>query len=221
MNLKLPMNTTEKKHLISLLSQGAQDLHLPLSDISLECLVHYLALIHKWNQVYNLTAIKNPAAMLTRHILDSLSIAPYLNGQTIIDVGSGAGLPGIPLALCFPEKQFTLLDSNNKKTRFLIQAVAELNIPNISVIHSRVESLQNTVNFDCIVTRAFAPLGVMITLTQHLCHPSGHILAMCGAYPRPEELEPITHWSFKVYPLQVPSLHEQRHLVILEKKQDG
>jgi len=203
------------------LSEGIQDLNLSPPNNTLERLVDYLALLNKWNQVYNLTAIKDPTAMLTRHILDSLSIANYLSGATFIDVGSGAGLPGIPLALCFPEKQFVLLDSNNKKTRFLIQAVAELSISNASVIHSRVESLQNTADFDCILTRAFAPLGVMIALTQHLCHPGGRILAMCGVYPRPEELEPITDWSCNVYPLQVPNLHEQRHLVVLERKQRG
>lgn len=215
------MQLAEKKHLYTALNQGIHDLQLSFPSALLDQLINYLILLNKWNQVYNLTAIKDPNAMLTRHILDSLSIASYLRGTTVIDVGSGAGLPGIPLALYFPEKQFTLLDSNSKKTRFLTQAVAELGINNVSVIHSRVESLQNTAGFDCILTRAFAPLGVMITLTQHLCRPSGRILAMCGAYPRPEELEPITDWSFNVYPLQVPKLHEQRHLVILERKPRG
>lgn len=215
------MDTIERKRLYNLLNQGVQDLHLSLPNTTLECLIDYLTLLSKWNRVYNLTAIKEPAAMLTRHILDSLSIASYLTGNTIIDIGSGAGLPGIPLALCFPEKQFVLLDSNNKKTRFLTQVIAELAISNASVVHSRVELFQNPTGFDCILTRAFAPLGVMIALTQHLCQPGGRIFAMCGAYPRPEELEPITDWSLNVYPLQVPNLHEQRHLIILERKQGG
>lgn len=216
------MQVIEKKHLHAMLDQGVQDLQLSLPNTTLDQLINYLILLNKWNQVYNLTAIKDPTAMLTRHILDSLSIANYLGeASSIIDVGTGAGLPGIPLALCLPEKQFTLLDSNSKKTRFLIQAAAELHIKNVTMTQSRVESLQNTAGFDCILTRAFAPLGVMITLTQHLCRPSGRILAMCGAHPRPEELEPITDWSFKVYPLQVPKLREQRHLVILERKQGG
>ena len=215
------MELVERKQLYTLLSQGIQDLHLSLPNTVLERLLDYLALLTKWNRVYNLTAITEPSAMLTRHILDSLSIAPYLNGTTVIDVGSGAGLPGIPLALCFPQKQFVLLDSNNKKTRFLTQALAELSINNASVVHSRVELLANTTGFDCILTRAFAPLNAMIASTQHLCGRNGSIFAMCGARPSLEELAQIRDWNCKVYPLQVPNLHEQRHLILLERNQRG
>ncbi len=212
------MDTSKKQHLHTLLTQGTQDLQLSLSSATLDRLIDYVVLLNKWNKVYNLTSIKEPSTMLTRHLLDSLSIAKYLNKKgSIIDVGSGAGLPGIPLALCFPEKQFTLLDSNRKKTRFLTQAVAELRINNASVLQSRVESLKNTTHFDCILTRAFAPLSAMIEATKHLCGPGGCIFAMCGAPPSQEELERITDWSFKVYPLQVPNLNEQRHLVILQR----
>lgn len=215
------MSTVEKQHLFNLLQASSQNLGLSLSDQQIEKLIGHITLLNKWNQVYNLTAIKNPIAMLTRHILDSLSIVNYLIGDTVIDVGSGPGLPGIPLALYFPKKQFLLLDSNSKKTRFLIQAIAELSIHNASVIHSRVELFQTVSGFDCVLTRAFASLRVTIESIKHLCAPSGRILAMCGFHPDFEVLEHLKDWNIKVYPLQVPDLHEQRHLTMLERKQDG
>ena len=135
-------------------------------------------------------------------------------GETIIDVGSGAGLPGIPLALCFPEKKFILLDSNNKKTRFLTQVIIEIPVNNASVIHNRVELIKNPLGFDCILTRAFAPLNVMMTKVQHLCSQNTRILAMCGTHPSAEELAKITHWKATAHPLQVPTLNEQRHLAV-------
>ena len=211
----------ETKQLNLLLDEGLQELQLPLPELVRKQLIDYIFLLSKWNKLYNLTAIKEPMAMLIRHIFDSLSIAPYISGVTVMDVGSGAGLPGIPLALCFPEKQITLLDSNNKKTRFLTQAIAELPLKNASVIHSRVEQLKASNTFDCITTRAFAPLNSIIAQTQHLCRPGGHILAMCGAYPTPEARDGILDWNHKIYPLQVPHLQEKRHLLHLEKKQRG
>jgi 16S rRNA (guanine527-N7)-methyltransferase len=215
------MDPVERKQLHTLLEKGIQDLRLPLPTAAPGHLLDYLALLSKWNRVYNLTAITEPTAMLTRHILDSLSIAPYLQGSTVIDVGSGAGLPGIPLALCFPEKEFVLLDSNNKKTRFLTQAVTELHLNNTTVVHSRVELLTHSKGFDCILTRAFAPLNAMIASTQHLCGQGGQIFAMRGASPSTEELGQIRDWSYKVLPLQIPKLHEQRHLILLERNQRG
>lgn len=217
------MNPIERQQLQTILSQGLQDLRLSADGIE-ERLLNYLELLAKWNRVYNLSAIKIHEEMVVLHLLDSLSIVPFVKGSRIIDIGTGAGLPGIPLALYFPQKQFVLLDSNNKKTRFLIQAVAELNISNASVVQSRAESMQDTTGFDCVLTRAFAPLNAMITPTQHLCASKGRMLAMCGAYPSADQLKYLSllsTWRYEIYPLHVPQLQAQRHLIVLERIQCG
>ena len=177
-------------------------------------LLEYLALLSRWNKTYNLTAVRDEAQMVTRHLLDSLAIAPHLSGQRFLDVGTGAGLPGVPLALLFPEREFHLLDSNGKKTRFLFQVKTALCLDNIVVHQARVEEFRVAEPFETILSRAFASLQDMVHGCRHLLAPGGRILAMKGAYPT-QELAAVSQQCAKgvVHPLAVPGLGEQRHLV--------
>jgi len=196
------------------LRRGCDTLQLELSPGQYDLLLDYLALLAKWNRAYNLTAVRDPAAMVSRHLLDSLVIAPHIQGQRLIDVGTGAGLPGIPLAILLPQREFHLLDSNGKKTRFLFQVKTALRLDNMSVHHARVESFQAAEPFDAVLSRAFASLQDMVAGCRQLLAPQGRFLAMKGAYPT-DELDAIaTQCEVKaVYPLSVPGLAEQRHLV--------
>jgi 16S rRNA (guanine527-N7)-methyltransferase len=179
-------------------------------------LLDFIALLDKWNRTYNLTAVRQPAQMISRHLMDSLSIVPYLHGERILDVGSGAGLPGIPLALVCPDRHFTLLDSNGKKTRFMQQAVAELGLENVSVVHSRVEQFQSPAGFDTITARAYATLGELVRGARHLCRPDGRFLIMKGAYPVAEIDDLPTGFELEAsYPLRVPGLEAERHLLVV------
>jgi len=158
-------------------------------DISLkqnELLIQYLELLIKWNKAYNLTAIRDPEEMFIKHIVDSLSIAPFIKGESILDVGTGPGLPGIPMAIMFPSKHFSLLDSNGKKTRFLIQAKMSLKLSNIEVFNVRVENLPNDKLFDQIMSRAFTALDNMVHLCKHLLTENGDFLARKGLRPKDE-----------------------------------
>ena len=181
-----------------------------------ERLAVYVALLDRWNRVYNLTAVRSPFDMVIWHILDSLVILPWLQGSSVLDVGSGAGLPGIPLAVVRPQMTFYLLDSNGKRIRFLTQAVAELGITNVNVVHSRVEDYRPGLSFDCVVSRAFASLSVMLVKAGMLCSTGGCLLAMKGRYPG-DELKnlPTGYALMGIYPLQVPNLDAERHLVHL------
>jgi 16S rRNA (guanine527-N7)-methyltransferase len=177
----------------------------------------YLALLQRWNEVFNLTAIRDPDEMVWLHILDSLSINTFLQGKRIIDVGTGGGLPGIPLAIINPDKQFTLLDSNGKKTRFLTQAKMELGLKNIEVVQSRCELYNPTEKFDLIVSRAFSSIRLMLETTQHLAQNSGQFVAMKGIYPE-EELKDIpANFGWKVQPLTIKGLAAERHVVFIER----
>jgi 16S rRNA (guanine527-N7)-methyltransferase len=178
---------------------------------------HYIQLLHKWNQVYNLTAIRDPAEMVTKHILDSLSIVPYITQSRVIDVGTGAGLPGIPLAIIFPAKTFVLLDSNAKKTRFLQQCVQELQLNNVTIVQNRVESYTASPCFDHVVTRAFAHLQQIWLSTNHLCCKDGNILAMKGACSE-QELNEVEVAGIEVIPLCIPDLAAARHLIIMSSQ---
>jgi 16S rRNA (guanine527-N7)-methyltransferase len=199
-----------------LLSTGLHQLNLaqPLDDKQQATLIEYVDLLNKWNKSYNLTAVRKPEQMITRHLLDSLSICPYLRGKHILDVGTGAGLPGIPLAIAFPDRQFTLLDSNNKKTRFVTQAVSELELSNVDVIQSRVENFQFDELFDTIITRAYSAIGDMVEQTSHLLASDGTFLAMKGINPIAEIDELSKNYAVvENHVIKVPGLEEKRHLL--------
>ena len=174
-----------------------------------EKLAQYLALITKWNKVTNLTSIDNPEQMVVVHLLDSLSIHPYLGGSRILDVGSGAGLPGIPLALINDDKKFTLLDSNGKKTRFMLQVIIELGIKNVEVVQSRAQDFQG--QFDHVVCRAFTSTEDCVKACSHLLAPGGHLLAMKG--PAESAVTPLPGFKQTIYQLNVPDLTSERCLI--------
>ncbi len=209
----------------SVLSSGLNQLGLNCSLAVQAQLRDYVHLIDKWNRVYNLTSVRDPAEMVTRHLLDSLAIQPYLQGSRVLDVGCGAGLPGLPLAIVnkevCPEREFVLLDSNSKKTRFVQQVISELGLTNVQVVHERAENFCPTKLFDVVVSRAFASVADMLKNSGQHCATDGVLLAMKGTDPAAELLEIPTALASKyvvdaVYPLKVPGLEGQRHLVILK-----
>jgi 16S rRNA (guanine527-N7)-methyltransferase len=202
------------------LAQGALELGVEVSPQQQEQLLAYLALLIKWNKAYNLTAVRNPDEMVSRHLLDSLSVVPYVRdaGDNWLDVGSGGGMPGIPLAILFPERQFTLLDSNGKKTRFLTQVKLELKLANLEVIHSRVESFTPEQPFSGIVSRAFSSLEDFSNWTRHLGDGQTQWLAMKGVHPDDElQALPADFRLTATQVLKVPGCQGQRHLLILRR----
>ena len=198
------------------LKRGLIALGLTLDRDTQQRLLDYIALIEKWNRVYNLTAIREPEKMVSHHLLDSLAVAPHLHARRLLDVGSGAGLPGIPLALAKPETHVTLLDSNHKKAAFLKQAVMELKLKNAEVCSERVESWQGHDKFDVIISRAFSDMGEFVRVTRHLLAPEGMFAAMKGLHPY-EEIEklPPDCKVRQVLPLAIPGLDGARHLVLI------
>ncbi|KTC17688.1 MULTISPECIES: 16S rRNA (guanine(527)-N(7))-methyltransferase RsmG [Pseudomonas] len=202
------------------LSTGARQLGVELSEAQHAQLLAYLALLIKWNKAYNLTAVRNPDEMVSRHLLDSLSVMPFIHSDTErwLDVGSGGGMPGIPLAILHPHKQVTVLDSNGKKTRFLTQVKLELKLDNLQVIHSRVEAFQPEQPFSGIVSRAFSSMENFTNWTRHLGDAQTQWLAMKGLHPA-DELVALPA-DFKVdseQALTVPGCQGQRHLLILRR----
>ncbi len=201
------------------LQQVLTDNGFDFSELLQKQLLHYLDLLQEWNRVFNLTAIVDPRDTVLLHILDSLSITKYLQGKEIIDVGTGAGLPGIPLALTQPEKMFVLLDSNSKKTRFLNQVVYEMKIKNVEIVHARCEDFKPEKCFDSILSRAFASIKVMLEQTQHLLCQDGQFLAMKGIYPAQEIQEiPKNFNVIGVERLNIKGLDAERHLVRVGKE---
>ena len=199
------------------LAAGVAVLGLTLPGGAEAKLLAYLALLDKWNRVYNLTAVRDTERMVSHHLLDSLAAVVHFQGKTVLDVGSGGGLPGIPLAIARPELQVTLIDSIAKKTAFLLQAKAELGLVNLQVVTGRVEDYQPDSKFDLITSRAFSDLKEFVTLTRHLLKPTGHWLAMKGLLPH-EEIVSLPDWT-KVsanHALTVPGLEASRHLIVLE-----
>jgi 16S rRNA (guanine527-N7)-methyltransferase len=203
----------------SILDQGLDQLGLDVGDAKRQKLIDYIHLLVKWNKIHNLTAVRDPEEMITLHLLDSLAVMPHLQAKRLLDVGSGAGLPGIPLAICLPELQVTVMDSSQKKTSFMRQAKAELALDNLEVVCGRVEDYQPDAPFDTITSRAFSELALFVKLTNHLGAEGGQWLAMKGVYPQ-EELDKLDIVPSKVLPLQVPGLQAQRHLVVLPFKQN-
>ena len=199
-----------------LLQEGLTAMGCPLgADIQAKLLA-YVRLLEKWNRTYNLTAVREPAQMVPRHLLDSLAILPYLKGPRILDIGTGAGLPGIPLALARPDLRFVLLDSNAKKTRFVTQACAELGLKNVEIVNQRVEKYRPDAPFDTIVSRAFSTITDMLVASRPVCGAAGRFLAMKGIYPQ-EELAamPPGYKVCGVPALAVPGLPAERHVVII------
>lgn len=199
------------------LESGVRDLGLSVSKEQRATLLEYLQLLQKWNQVYNLTAIREEEKLLPYHLLDSLSVTPHIVGHRLIDIGTGAGLPGIPLAVARPDLHVVLLDSSHKKTTFLRQATAELRLSNVEVITERAEAYQPPGKFDAAISRAFSDLKTFVDVARHLIRPSAMLLAMKGLYPN-EELEQLPSYAVteKIVRLNVPGLtNAERHLVIL------
>ena len=197
---------------------GLAALGLDVSEAQRTRMAAHLELIAKWNRVHNLTAVRETDQMVALHLLDSLSLAPHLgNARTLLDVGSGPGFPGIPLAIARPDLEVTLLDSSNKKCVFLEQARTELGLTNVKVACERVEQWRVAAPFDLVVSRAFAELSDFVTQARHLVAPGGKLLAMKGVYPFEEIARvPASHRVAQVIELAVPSLDAKRHLVAME-----
>jgi 16S rRNA (guanine527-N7)-methyltransferase len=193
------------------------DLGWGLNDAQYEQIERYITLLLRWNKVFNLTAIRAAKDILPLHILDSLSVLPYIKYQHCLDVGSGAGLPGIPLAIMQPEKQITLLDTNGKKTRFMQQAVIELDLKNVNVVHARVEKWSPEQPFDAIISRAFSSLQDFVHLTANHLTTTGTLYAMKGRYPA-DELEGLPQgYHAAELKLKIPSLNVDRFLIEITK----
>jgi 16S rRNA (guanine527-N7)-methyltransferase len=197
-----------------ILVDGVATLNLSVDEQKIDQLLAFVKLIEKWNKAYNLTAIKDKPNMVRLHLLDSLTVIPYLEGNRIIDIGTGAGLPGIPLAICLPQLAFTLLDSNAKKTRFVQQVVLELKLANVDIQHSRAEDYQAQQPFDTALSRAFAELADIIAITRHLLAKNGLLLAMKGNCPE-QELAKVKS-SISVIPVRIPGVEAERNLVLIK-----
>ncbi|MBF6058798.1 MULTISPECIES: 16S rRNA (guanine(527)-N(7))-methyltransferase RsmG [Thiomicrorhabdus] len=201
------------------LENGLQALNLELGGQQVDRLIGYLNLLSKWNKVYNLTAIRDPQEMLVKHLFDSLAVVPYIEQERLIDVGTGGGLPGIPLAICFPERQIDLLDSNHKKTRFLIQVKAELGLKSTQVFHSRVEEYRPEELYQAVISRAFASIDDMLFWTRHLLADKGVWWAMKAQKETDETLSlPADVTVSEIIELQVPQLDADRRLIKLIKQ---
>ncbi|MGC7561064.1 16S rRNA (guanine(527)-N(7))-methyltransferase RsmG [Pasteurella sp. PK-2025] len=191
---------------------------LSITDQQKVQLVKLVLLLHKWNKAYNLTSVRDPMDMLVKHILDSLVVSPYLEGERFIDVGTGPGLPGLPLAIINPNKHFILLDSLGKRISFIRNAIRELELNNVEAVLSRVENYQPEQFFDGVLSRAFASLKDMADWCQHLINKEGHFYALKGIYHQDEVNQLENSFSIKqIYQLNVPELIGERHLIILNK----
>jgi 16S rRNA (guanine527-N7)-methyltransferase len=202
--------------MLSQLQQLLAKTALEITDTQQQQLVKLVELLHKWNKAYNLTSVRDPRQMLSRHIMDSLVVLPHLQGQRFIDVGSGPGLPGLPLAIAAPDKEFVLLDSLGKRIRFIRQVCHELGLKNVTAVQSRVEDYQPDLKFDGVISRAFASLDDMLNWCEHLPNEHGKFYALKGVYPAAEleHLPPQFHVE-DIIRLQVPDADGERHLVII------
>ncbi|ABM05414.1 16S rRNA m(7)G-527 methyltransferase [Psychromonas ingrahamii 37] len=191
---------------------------LEVTDQQKQQLVQLVELLNKWNKAYNLTSVRDPEQMLVKHIMDSIVVSPYLIGERFIDVGTGPGLPGLPLAILNPDKQFVLLDSLGKRLRFIRQALLELGLKNVTAVQSRVEEYQPEHKFDVVLSRAFASLHDMLYWCKHLPHEEGHFLALKGQFPAQEIKELDKEFEFvESISLQVPTLEGERCLVKIKR----
>lgn len=200
------------------LESGLAVLGLNLSVVQVDVLIEFVELLARWNRTYKLTAVTDRAAMVSRHLLDSLSVLPGLAGHRIVDVGSGAGLPGIPLAIARPDLEFVLLDSVGKKTRFMTHAVGRLGLDNVRVARSRVEDYADEVGFDTVISRAFASLADFVRLAGGLCAPAGRLVAMKGRLKTDELAGLVPGWRIvETQQLAVPGTEGARHLVVMQR----
>jgi 16S rRNA (guanine527-N7)-methyltransferase len=213
------MKYFDRPALSAVLTDGVKELGLDLSAQQHEQLLDYLALLFKWNAVYNLTSVRDPMQMMTHHILDSLAAVPaFANAVNVLDVGAGGGLPGMVLAISRPQMKVSMIDTVHKKTAFLTQVKAELGLANVTVYTMRVEQLQVSDKFDVITSRAFADLSDFVNWSGHLLAEGGEFIALKGTAP-PEEQERLPKdWQVRLLqPLQVPKLQAERHLVFIQK----
>ena len=198
------------------LRAAAAQLGVPLDATQEAALLRLLDELQLWARAYNLTSIGSRAEMITHHLLDSLSVAPFLHGTRIADLGTGAGFPGLPLAIACPERRFTLVDATAKKIRFIEHAVRTLGLRNVQAVHARIERLPRDEHFDALLARALAPLEDLLPLLRPLCGPDSRVLAMCGRRPEQELAALPAGWRvLAMHPLQVPGLDAERHLLVL------
>jgi 16S rRNA (guanine527-N7)-methyltransferase len=204
-----------------MLQEGAKQFGLELSQSDVDRLIRLLDELDDWNQRMNLTAIRERSQQLTKHLLDSLSVQPYLRGERILDVGTGAGFPGVPLAIVNPARQFTLLDSTAKKLKFIDHVAQTLGIPNVTTVHARAESYRPDERFHTVISRAVGPVDRFVKWAGHLCIGGGRLLAMKGRYPT-DELESLPNgWKLAgVHRVVVPGLDEERHIVEICRSHD-
>jgi 16S rRNA (guanine527-N7)-methyltransferase len=204
------------------LRHGLDALELSLSPDAQAKLLQHLELVEKWNRVYNLTAVRNRDQMLAHHVFDSVAVVPHVTGATVVDVGSGAGLPGIPLAIARPDMKVTLLEANHKKSTFLKQAVIELELANAEVVNARVEAWNAPAPYDVVISRAFSDLGEFVALAGRVCADNGVLAAMKGVYPF-EELAQVRepYQTTAVISLTVPMLNAERHLVLIQRQKSA
>lgn len=204
------------------LRDGLADMKLSLDESQQQQLLAFLALLNKWNKAYNLTAVRDEQVMVSRQLLDSLSLLPWITTDHLLDVGAGGGLPGIPLAIVFPDKHFTLLDSNGKKTRFLNQCVLELGLKNVDVIHGRAEDCQPDQPFTQVSSRAFTALDNLVSWCGQLLADEGEFLAMKGQYPDDEVAALPAGWQVSSsHSLKVPGAGGERHLLVVTRAKES
>lgn len=205
-----------RTELLELLHRGVLGMGQSLDRQIESQLIRYIELISQWNKVFRLSSIYDLDAMVTRHLLDSLSVLPYIKGRTIIDVGTGAGLPGIPLSIAMPDRHFCLLDNNRKKIQFLEKVTQQMSLRNVHVANRAVEEFHVEPLFETVISRSFNTLSDFLALSQHLVKPGGQILAMKGVYPLTELQELNPHFKvIDVHPLKIPELSAERHVVEL------
>ncbi|MDC0601687.1 16S rRNA (guanine(527)-N(7))-methyltransferase RsmG [Aliiglaciecola sp.] len=207
-----------KSSLLSAFDKAVMSLDLDVSEQQKDKLINFVLLIHKWNKAYNLTSVRDPQQMLIKHIIDSIVVAPYLTKSRYIDVGTGPGLPGIPLSIMHPNKHFVLLDSLGKRVRFMKQAGFEMGLTNIEPVQSRVEQYQSDLPLDGVLSRAFASIKDMLHWCQHLVDSKGEFLALKGQYPEQEiALLPEGFEVVESVELDIPALDGDRHLIKIRK----
>ena len=200
----------------SRLEEGAQQLALALTESQYDLLLMYLGMIQKWNKAYNLVGTSNAIELVQKHLLDSISIIPYVKMSPLLDVGSGAGLPGIPLAICLPDISFTVLDSSGKKTRFMRQVVMDLKLTNVEIVQTRLENYYPREAPKTVLSRAFAPVGKALQMLSVVCAPQGQIQIMLGT--QPNELPSVVDVNnIQIHSITIPGLDSQRHLLIAER----